>query len=85
MKTITSVLAGMLIGAAAVVGAQQTVKGGYIVERDADVAKKEPGTHNGGFRSCALPSTASAILTSEIAPADRPRRVQQHDNHEIVV
>ena len=48
MKTITSVLAGMLIGAAAVVGAQHTVKGGYIVERDADVAKKEPGTHNGG-------------------------------------
>ena len=44
MKTITSVLAGMLIGAAAVVGAQHTVKGGYIVERDADVAKKEPGT-----------------------------------------
>jgi mannose-6-phosphate isomerase-like protein (cupin superfamily) len=48
MKTITSVLAGILIGALAVVGAQHTVKGGYIVQRDADVAKKEPGTHNGG-------------------------------------
>ena len=48
MKTITTVLAGMLIGAAAVVGAQHAAKGGYIVEHDADVAKKEPGTHNGG-------------------------------------
>ena len=45
MKTV----AGILIGAAAVVCAQHTTgKGGYIVERDADVAKKEPGTHNGG-------------------------------------
>ena len=48
MKTITSALAGMLIGAAAVVGGQHAVKGGYIVERDAEVAKQEPGTHNGG-------------------------------------
>jgi mannose-6-phosphate isomerase-like protein (cupin superfamily) len=49
MKTITGFLAGILIGAAAVVGAQHTTaKGGYIIERDADVAKKEPGTHNGG-------------------------------------
>jgi mannose-6-phosphate isomerase-like protein (cupin superfamily) len=48
MKTITSVLAGILVGAAAMAGAQQTAKGGYIVERDAEVAKNEPGTHNGG-------------------------------------
>ena len=48
MKTIAGFLAGILIGAAAVVGAQHAVKGGYIVERDAEVAKKEPGTHNGG-------------------------------------
>jgi hypothetical protein len=48
MKTITSLMAGMLIGAAAVAGAPHAVKGGYIVERDAEVAKQEPGTHNGG-------------------------------------
>ena len=48
MKTIASVLAGVLIGAAAVVAAQHAAKGGYIVEHDADVAKKEPGPHNGG-------------------------------------
>jgi len=28
--------------------AQQHVKGGYIVQHDADIAKSEPGTHNGG-------------------------------------
>ena len=28
--------------------AQQPAKGGYIVQRDADVRKAEPGTHNGG-------------------------------------
>ena len=48
MKTILGLLAAFLMGAAAVVAAQHAVKGGYIVEHDADVAKKEPGTHNGG-------------------------------------
>jgi mannose-6-phosphate isomerase-like protein (cupin superfamily) len=48
MKTMVSVFAGILIGAAAMAGAQQKVKGGYIVEHDAEVAKNEPGTHNGG-------------------------------------
>ena len=27
---------------------RSTTKGGYIVQHDADVAKQEPGTHNGG-------------------------------------
>jgi len=48
MKTIASILTGILIGAAAVAGAQHAAKGGYIIERDAEVAKTEPGTHNGG-------------------------------------
>jgi mannose-6-phosphate isomerase-like protein (cupin superfamily) len=48
MKTITSILTGILIGAAAVVGAQHATKGGYVVEHDAEVAKNEPGTHDGG-------------------------------------
>ena len=48
MKTITGVLVGILVGAATVLVAQQHIKGGYIVQRDAEIAKKEPGTHNGG-------------------------------------
>src|ERR1700736_6115591 len=48
MKTIVSVLAGIVIGASAVLVAQQHAKGGFIVQHDADVAKNEPGTHNGG-------------------------------------
>jgi len=48
MKTIVSVLAGVIIGASAVLVAQQHVKGGFIVQRDAEIAKNEPGTHNGG-------------------------------------
>jgi mannose-6-phosphate isomerase-like protein (cupin superfamily) len=30
------------------IAAQQKVLGGHVVERDAEVAKAEPGTHNGG-------------------------------------
>ena len=48
MKSMTSVLAGILIGAAAVAFAQHAAKRGYINQRDAEVAKTEPGTHNGG-------------------------------------
>src|SRR5436309_6071399 len=43
---------GMAIGiaATAIVGrmAAQSAKGGFIVQHDADIAKSEPGTHNGG-------------------------------------
>jgi mannose-6-phosphate isomerase-like protein (cupin superfamily) len=41
----------IVIEIVAIVGAlsaQQPKKGGYIVQHDADVAKQEPGTHNGG-------------------------------------
>ena len=48
MKTIICLLAGITIGVAGAVAAQHAVKGGYVVERDAEVAKKEPGTHSGG-------------------------------------
>jgi mannose-6-phosphate isomerase-like protein (cupin superfamily) len=42
-------IAGVVAGAATMrASAQHGAKGGYIVERDADVAKNEPGTHNGG-------------------------------------
>jgi mannose-6-phosphate isomerase-like protein (cupin superfamily) len=39
---------GFITGAAAMRAAQAPAKGGYIIERDAEVAKAEPGTHNGG-------------------------------------
>jgi mannose-6-phosphate isomerase-like protein (cupin superfamily) len=50
MKTI-KVLALIALGASVHAGVQamQTpAPGGYIIERDADVARNEPGTHNGG-------------------------------------
>ena len=38
----------LLVFAVVVVSAQEMVKkGGYIIQRDADVAKTEPGPHNG--------------------------------------
>ena len=48
MKTIAGVLVGICIGAASVLVAQTPSKGGFIVQRDTDIAKNEPGTHNGG-------------------------------------
>jgi mannose-6-phosphate isomerase-like protein (cupin superfamily) len=48
MKLILGVLLGISVGAAGVLAGQQTAKGGYIVQHDAEIAKKEPGTHNGG-------------------------------------
>lgn len=47
MKLIAGVLLGMSIGAAALLAGQRAT-GGYIVQHDAEIAKKEPGTHNGG-------------------------------------
>ena len=48
MKTFAALLVGIGIGAGAMVVAQTTHKGGFIVQRDAEIAKNEPGTHNGG-------------------------------------
>ena len=48
MKTMAAMLAGICIGATAMLIAQTPAKGGFIVQRDADIAKNEPGTHNGG-------------------------------------
>src|SRR5215210_4708665 len=48
MKPIAGMVLGILIGAAAVLLAQGTEKGGFIVQHDAEIAKNEPGTHNGG-------------------------------------
>jgi mannose-6-phosphate isomerase-like protein (cupin superfamily) len=40
--------------------AQKPVPGGYILEHDADVAKTEPGTHNGGGETIGYSFFASA-------------------------
>jgi len=49
MNRIAYALALMLAGAGLHALAQpKTVPGGYIIEHDADIAKNEPGTHNGG-------------------------------------
>jgi mannose-6-phosphate isomerase-like protein (cupin superfamily) len=46
----TTLIAALLLSAASAAGAQTNAKGS-IVERDADVAKEEPGTHGGGGMS----------------------------------
>src|SRR5205085_7623325 len=51
MRQLAIVLvAGVAIGAAGMHLAAQPakVKGGFIVQHDADIAKNEPGTHDGG-------------------------------------
>jgi mannose-6-phosphate isomerase-like protein (cupin superfamily) len=51
MKRIAFAIAFMLAGAgmhAAVAAMQTPAPGGIVIEHDADVAKNEPGTHNGG-------------------------------------
>ena len=46
--TVAVFAAGLLIGAAGMRIAAQSAKGGYIIQHDAEIAKHEPGTHNGG-------------------------------------
>ena len=51
MKLFAFAVAFMLAGAgmhAAVAAIQKPEPGGYVIEHDADIAKPEPGTHNGG-------------------------------------
>ena len=49
MKRIAYALALMLAGAGLHAVAQpKATPGGYVIEHDADIARNEPGTHNGG-------------------------------------
>ena len=51
MRYALAAITFMLAGAgmhAAVAAVQTPVPGGYVIEHDADIAKAEPGTHNGG-------------------------------------
>ena len=49
-QLVVGIVVGVAIGAAGMRLAAQSgkVKGGFIVQRDAEIAKNEPGTHNGG-------------------------------------
>ena len=46
--TKRSLLLLLAVLVAAVSADAQKAKGGYVVQHDADIAKNEPGTHNGG-------------------------------------
>ncbi len=47
-----AVLTAALVGPAGYVAASmQQASGGYVLERDAEVALEEPGTHNGGGKT----------------------------------
>ncbi|HEY2434421.1 MAG TPA: cupin domain-containing protein [Vicinamibacterales bacterium] len=49
MKRIAAAALLMLAGAGLqALASARTAPGGYIIERDADIARDEPGTHNGG-------------------------------------
>ena len=45
---VTAFAGGLAIGVASRQLAAQPAKGGYIIQHDAEIAKNEPGTHNGG-------------------------------------
>ena len=57
MRTFAALFAGICIGATAMLFAQSPAKGGFIVQRDPEIAKNEPGTHNGG----GMPSTSASV------------------------
>ena len=49
MTRIASAILLILLGAGLhAIAMQQPAPGGYVIEYDAEVAKNEPGTHNGG-------------------------------------
>ena len=49
-QAVLAGIVGALLGGAAVhlLAQPAAAKGGYIVQHDAEIAKNEPGTHNGG-------------------------------------
>jgi mannose-6-phosphate isomerase-like protein (cupin superfamily) len=49
MTRIACAIALLLAGAGLhAIAQQKPARGGYVIEHDADIAKAEPGTHNGG-------------------------------------
>ena len=55
MTRVASAILLILFGAGLhAVAMQKPTPGGYIIEHDAEVAKNEPGTHNGGGQTVGL-------------------------------
>ena len=52
-KTAVILAMVLAIGAARAAAPQQTRRGGYVLEHDAEVAASEPGTHQGGGQTTA--------------------------------
>ena len=48
LNRILTGLGAFVLGAAAMHAWQAPAKGGYVIERDAEVATEQPGPHNGG-------------------------------------
>jgi mannose-6-phosphate isomerase-like protein (cupin superfamily) len=46
--TLLGLIALVAVGWSAAAAQDKVAPGGYVLERDAQVAKQEPGTHNGG-------------------------------------
>ena len=62
------------------------VKGGFIVQRDAEIAKNEPGTHNGGGQTIGYSFFDKTpgmkfVFRKRAAPSGRGRRAP-HEQHE---
>jgi mannose-6-phosphate isomerase-like protein (cupin superfamily) len=54
MSKVNTLLVGalmMVMSISARFSAQSSQKGGYVLQHDQDVAKEEPGTHNGGGKT----------------------------------
>ena len=53
LKRLLTVLAAFVLGAGAMHAwsGQARAKGGYIIERDSEVAAEQPGPHNGGGKT----------------------------------
>jgi quercetin dioxygenase-like cupin family protein len=50
-KQLFPLLCAFLLGAGLVAAQKTAVKGGIVIERDADVAAEQPGPHNGGGKT----------------------------------
>jgi mannose-6-phosphate isomerase-like protein (cupin superfamily) len=49
--TFVICVVGLVCVAARAQGTPEKARGGYVIERDAEVAREEPGTHKGGGRT----------------------------------
>ena len=81
----TGALAGTAGGGLPGQDLPERTAGGYVLERDADVAREEPGTHNGGGRTVGYsffrdtPKLAMAFRKRALKPGSA---IGYHEQHE---